>query len=83
MEGNSVDIKSNGYLNASASGEVNVLAGGTLYADGNQIEIPSSFKSTDYGLKFGYNLSEKAHCGGEDTDLSTRHRPIQSEVGEN
>ena len=39
MEGNSVDIKSNGYLNASASGEVNVLAGGTLYADGNQIEI--------------------------------------------
>ena len=39
IEGNSVDIKSNGYLNASASGEVNVLAGGTLYADGNQIEI--------------------------------------------
>jgi lysozyme len=39
MEGNSIDIKSNGYLNASASGEVNVLAGGTLYADGNQIEI--------------------------------------------
>ena len=28
------------------------------YEDGNQIEIPSSFKSTDYGLKFGYNLSE-------------------------
>jgi lysozyme len=39
IEGNSVDIKSNGYLNASASGEVNVLAGGTLYADGNKIEI--------------------------------------------
>lgn len=39
MEGNSVDIKSNGHLNASASGEVNVLAGGTLYADGSQIEI--------------------------------------------
>lgn len=28
------------------------------YEDGNQIEIPSSFKSTDYGLKLGYNLSE-------------------------
>ncbi|MFH6768860.1 TonB-dependent receptor [Gaetbulibacter aquiaggeris] len=28
------------------------------YKDGNQIEIPSSFKSTDYGLKFGYNLLE-------------------------
>lgn len=27
------------------------------YKDGNGIEIPSSFKSTDYGIKFGYNLS--------------------------
>ena len=28
------------------------------YEDGNQIEIPSSFRSTDYGLKFGYNFNE-------------------------
>jgi len=28
------------------------------YEDGNQIEIPSSFRSTDYGLKFGYNFTE-------------------------
>ena len=27
------------------------------YKDGNKTEIPSSFKSTDYGLKFGYNLT--------------------------
>lgn len=28
------------------------------YSDGNGTEIPSSFKSTDYGVKFGYNFSE-------------------------
>ncbi|WP_034057097.1 TonB-dependent receptor domain-containing protein [Lacinutrix jangbogonensis] len=28
------------------------------YEDGNAIEIPSSFRSTDYGIKIGYNLSE-------------------------
>lgn len=28
------------------------------YKDGNDIEIPSSFKSTDYGVKIGYNFSE-------------------------
>ncbi|UKM65691.1 TonB-dependent receptor [Flavobacteriaceae bacterium GSB9] len=28
------------------------------YQDGNGIEIPSSFKSTDYGLKFGYNITK-------------------------
>ncbi len=28
------------------------------YEDGNGTEIPSSFRSTDYGVKFGYNLSE-------------------------
>ncbi|WP_166965985.1 TonB-dependent receptor [Yeosuana marina] len=28
------------------------------YEDGSQVEIPSSFRSTDYGLKFGYNLTE-------------------------
>ncbi|MEY8849202.1 TonB-dependent receptor [Psychroserpens sp. XS_ASV72] len=28
------------------------------YEDGNAIEIPSAFRSTDYGVKFGYNLSE-------------------------
>jgi iron complex outermembrane receptor protein len=28
------------------------------YEDGNSIEIPSSFRSTDYGIKIGYNLSE-------------------------
>lgn len=27
------------------------------YEDGNQIEIPSSFRSLDYGLKIGYNFS--------------------------
>lgn len=27
------------------------------YKDGDGIEIPSSFKSTDYGLKLGYNFS--------------------------
>ena len=27
------------------------------YEDGNSIEIPSSFRSTDYGIKIGYNLS--------------------------
>ncbi len=29
------------------------------YEDGNGIEVPSSFKSTDYGLQMGYNLGEK------------------------
>jgi iron complex outermembrane receptor protein len=28
------------------------------YEDGSQTEIPSSFRSTDYGIKFGYNLSQ-------------------------
>ena len=28
------------------------------YEDGSQTEIPSSFRSTDYGIKFGYNPSE-------------------------
>ena len=28
------------------------------YEDGDGIEIPSSFKSTDYGIKIGYNLSD-------------------------
>ena len=29
------------------------------YEDGNGIEIPSSFNSTDYGIKVGYNFSEE------------------------
>jgi len=29
------------------------------YEDGDGFEVPSSFRSTDYGLKFGYNLSDK------------------------
>ncbi len=29
------------------------------YEDGNGVEVPSSFKSTDYGLQMGYNLSTK------------------------
>ena len=28
------------------------------YKDGNKTQIPSSFRSTDYGLKFGYNLTD-------------------------
>jgi len=28
------------------------------YKDGSGLEIPSSFRSTDYGVKFGYNFSE-------------------------
>lgn len=28
------------------------------YKDGSKTEIPSAFRSTDYGLKFGYNLTE-------------------------
>lgn len=28
------------------------------YKDGDGVEIPSAFKSTDYGVKFGYNISE-------------------------
>ena len=28
------------------------------YEDGNGAEIPSSFKSTDYGIKLGYNFTE-------------------------
>lgn len=28
------------------------------YKDGDGIEIPSSFRSTDYGIKIGYNFSE-------------------------
>ncbi|MFD2915780.1 TonB-dependent receptor [Psychroserpens luteus] len=28
------------------------------YEDGDGIEIPSSFRSTDYGVKFGYNFSD-------------------------
>ncbi|TJY36131.1 TonB-dependent receptor [Pontimicrobium aquaticum] len=29
------------------------------YEDGSDKEIPSSFRSTDYGIKFGYNFSER------------------------
>ena len=29
------------------------------YKDGDGVEVPSAFRSTDYGLKFGYNISEK------------------------
>jgi len=39
IEGDTVDIKSNGHLNASSSGSVNINAGGTLYADGSTVEI--------------------------------------------
>ena len=39
MEGDSIDIKSNGHLNASSSGDLNINAGGTLYADGSALEI--------------------------------------------
>ena len=28
------------------------------YEDGSQIEVPSSFRSTDYGLKLGYNFTD-------------------------
>ncbi|GGK10272.1 ligand-gated channel [Yeosuana aromativorans] len=28
------------------------------YKDGSNTEIPSAFRSTDYGLKFGYNLTD-------------------------
>ncbi|WCO02867.1 TonB-dependent receptor [Psychroserpens ponticola] len=28
------------------------------YEDGNRTEIPSSFRSTDYGIKLGYNFSD-------------------------
>jgi iron complex outermembrane receptor protein len=28
------------------------------YEDGNGVEIPSSFRSTDYGIRVGYNFSE-------------------------
>lgn len=28
------------------------------YTDGNDIEVPSSFKSTDYSIKFGYNPTD-------------------------
>ena len=28
------------------------------YEDGNGVEIPSSFRSTDYGVKFGYNFTD-------------------------
>ena len=39
IEGDTVDIKSNGHLNASSSGSVNINAGGILYADGSAVEI--------------------------------------------
>ncbi|MCF7567894.1 TonB-dependent receptor [Sabulilitoribacter arenilitoris] len=31
------------------------------YKDGNAIKIPSSFKSTDYGIKMGYNFTKNQH----------------------
>ncbi|MFK7781144.1 TonB-dependent receptor domain-containing protein [Psychroserpens sp.] len=34
------------------------------YEDGDGIEIPSSFRSTDYGIKIGYNLSENQRIQG-------------------
>ena len=34
------------------------------YEDGNKNIIPSAFKSTDYGLKLGYNLSEDQYIQG-------------------
>ncbi|MFK5879272.1 MAG: TonB-dependent receptor [Flavobacteriaceae bacterium] len=29
------------------------------YKDGDRVEVPSSFKTTDYSIKFGYNPSDK------------------------
>lgn len=34
------------------------------YEDGNNTSIPSAFRSTDYGLKLGYNLSENQYLQG-------------------
>ncbi|WP_245940280.1 TonB-dependent receptor domain-containing protein [Seonamhaeicola aphaedonensis] len=34
------------------------------YEDGDNNTIPSAFRSTDYGLKLGYNLSEKQYIQG-------------------
>ena len=39
IEGDTVDIKSNGALTASGAGDVNINSGGTLSADGNLINI--------------------------------------------
>lgn len=39
IEGNTVDIRSNGGLTMSGSGDVNVNAGGTLRADGSLVDI--------------------------------------------
>jgi GH24 family phage-related lysozyme (muramidase) len=47
LEADSIDIKSNGNLNASASDDVNILAGGTLYEDGDQIEIGNGASPAD------------------------------------
>lgn len=34
------------------------------YEDGSQTEIPSSFRSTDYGVKLGYNFTENQRLQG-------------------
>ncbi len=34
------------------------------YEDGNNVEIPSSFRSTDYGIKMGYNFTENQRLQG-------------------
>lgn len=34
------------------------------YKDGNNVEIPSSFRSTDYGIKLGYNFTKNQRLQG-------------------
>ncbi|MCX7550348.1 TonB-dependent receptor [Xanthomarina sp. F2636L] len=34
------------------------------YKDGNGVEIPSAFRSTDYGIKLGYNFTEDQRLQG-------------------
>jgi len=51
IEGDSVDIRSNGALAVSGEGDVNINAGGTLHADGSFIDIANGASSaTTTGL---------------------------------
>lgn len=51
IEGDSVDIRSNGALTLSGEGDVNINAGGTLHADGSLVDIANGASSaTTSGL---------------------------------
>lgn len=53
------------------------------YEDGDNTTIPSAFRSTDYGLKLGYNLTENQYIQGhwrQSFGRDTKHAALQMDT---